>query len=59
MPSLFFCQHYLLNFLETQETMLVSWVDIIFELPGHVMKNVKKQVPEWDPEKSSGIYGPG
>ena len=29
------------------------------EFPGNATKNVQKKVPEWGPEKSSGICRPG
>ena len=29
------------------------------EVPGNATKNVQKEVPEWGPEKSSGIGRPG
>ena len=29
------------------------------EFPGNAAKNVQKKVPEWGPEKSSGIGRPG
>ena len=59
MPSLGLSRHIFKHFLDMQKICRVSWSTLFFQFPGNARNNLQKKVPEWGPEKSSGICRPG